>query len=67
MEEAERIAREEHGSVKLAVISGEFWATRVSKDFIAYFLPHLKGVGTRDYYRRLGYELDGPYMSKSLL
>lgn len=46
MEEAERIAREEHGSIKLAVISG---------------------VGTRDYYRRLGYELDGPYMSKSLL
>jgi histone acetyltransferase (RNA polymerase elongator complex component) len=24
MEEAERIAREEHGSVKLAVISGKF-------------------------------------------
>lgn len=46
MEEAERIAREEHGSIKLAVISG---------------------VGTRDYYRRLGYELDGPYMSKSLV
>ncbi|QRV85934.1 Pol II transcription elongation factor [Ceratobasidium sp. AG-Ba] len=46
MEEAERIAREEHGSIKLAVISG---------------------VGTRDYYRRLGYELDGPYMSKSLI
>ncbi|KAH9981395.1 hypothetical protein BGW80DRAFT_1504218 [Lactifluus volemus] len=46
MEEAERIAREEHGSIKLAVISG---------------------VGTRDYYRRLGYDLDGPYMSKSLL
>lgn len=46
MEEAERIAREEHGSVKLAVISG---------------------VGTRDYYRRLGYELDGPYMSKVLV
>ncbi|QRW27451.1 Pol II transcription elongation factor [Rhizoctonia solani] len=46
MEEAERIARDEHGSIKLAVISG---------------------VGTRDYYRRLGYELDGPYMSKSLV
>ncbi|KAI0218697.1 Elongator subunit [Massospora cicadina] len=45
MEEAERIAREEHGSVKLAVISG---------------------VGTRHYYRKLGYELDGPYMSKRL-
>ena len=46
MEEAERIAREEHGSWKLAVISG---------------------VGTRQYYRKLGYELDGPYMSKPLL
>ncbi|XP_054743006.1 elongator complex protein 3 [Anastrepha obliqua] len=46
MEEAARIAREEHGSVKLAVISG---------------------VGTRAYYRKLGYELDGPYMSKMLV
>lgn len=60
MEEAERIAVEEHGSCKLAVISG---------------------VGTRHYYRwelcayttkkifrfrKLGYELDGPYMSKIL-
>lgn len=43
MEEAERIAREEHGSLKLAVIAG---------------------VGTRHYYRKLGYELDGVYMSK---
>ncbi|KAI8052545.1 elongator complex protein 3 [Syncephalis plumigaleata] len=46
MEEAERIAREEHGSVKLAIISG---------------------VGTRHYYRKLGYELDGPYMSNLTL
>jgi len=38
MEEAERIARDEHGSAKISVISG---------------------VGTRDYYRRLGYWLDG--------
>ncbi|XP_068230894.1 elongator complex protein 3 [Palaemon carinicauda] len=45
MEEAERIAKEEHGSNKIAVISG---------------------VGTRNYYRKLGYELDGPYMSKNL-
>ncbi|KAL7044528.1 hypothetical protein ACKWTF_001941 [Chironomus riparius] len=45
MEEAERISREEHGSLKIAVISG---------------------VGTRNYYRKLGYELDGPYMSKML-
>jgi elongator complex protein 3 len=27
----------------------------------------ISGVGTRHYYRKLGYELDGPYMSKSLL
>ncbi|XP_053192914.1 elongator complex protein 3 [Scomber japonicus] len=45
MEEAERIARDEHGSCKLAVISG---------------------VGTRNYYRKMGYELDGPYMVKDL-
>jgi len=45
MEEAERIAREEHRSDKLLVIAG---------------------VGTRHYYRKLGYELDGPYMSKPL-
>jgi elongator complex protein 3 len=41
MEEAARIARDEHGSDKIAVISG---------------------VGTRNYYRKLGYELEGPYM-----
>ena len=45
MEEAERIAREEHDSNKILVISG---------------------VGTRYYYRKLGYTLDGPYMSKLL-
>lgn len=45
MEEAERIAREEHGSTKLAVISG---------------------VGTRNYYAKMGYKLDGPYMSKNI-
>eukprot|EP01116_Phalansterium_solitarium_P004844 TRINITY_DN1600_c0_g3_i1.p1 TRINITY_DN1600_c0_g3~~TRINITY_DN1600_c0_g3_i1.p1 ORF type:complete len:591 (+),score=162.97 TRINITY_DN1600_c0_g3_i1:115-1887(+) len=45
MDEAERIARDEHGAYKLAVIAG---------------------VGTRHYYRKLGYELDGPYMSKLL-
>uniref|UniRef100_A0A8C8RJB8 Elongator complex protein 3 n=1 Tax=Pelusios castaneus TaxID=367368 RepID=A0A8C8RJB8_9SAUR len=45
MEEAERIAKEEHGSWKVAVISG---------------------VGTRNYYRKIGYELEGPYMVKRL-
>ncbi|CAR26009.1 hypothetical protein ZYGR_0C00250 [Zygosaccharomyces rouxii] len=45
MEEAERIAREEHGSEKISVISG---------------------VGVRNYYTKLGYDLDGPYMSKRI-
>jgi len=68
MEEAERIAREEHGSIKLAVISGRLsyvYALGLVLTLRAHALS--KGVGTRDYYRRLGYELDGPYMSKSLL
>jgi len=43
MEEAERIAVEEHGSTKLAVISG---------------------VGTRNYYAKLGYYLEKTYMVK---
>uniref|UniRef100_A0A7R9VYY6 Elongator complex protein 3 n=1 Tax=Chlamydomonas euryale TaxID=1486919 RepID=A0A7R9VYY6_9CHLO len=45
MEAAERIARFEHRSTKLAVISG---------------------VGTRHYYRKLGYHLEGTYMVKHL-
>jgi len=45
MEEAARIALEEHGSYKLAVISG---------------------VGTRNYYQKLGYHLEGTYMVKLL-
>ena len=45
MEEAERIARDEHGSAKIAVISG---------------------IGVRGYYRKLGYAVDGVYMSKLL-
>ncbi len=45
MDEAERIARVEHRSSKLAVISG---------------------VGTRHYYRKLGYWLEGPYMMKRI-
>lgn len=46
MEQAERIAIKEHGSARIAVISG---------------------VGTRNYYRKLGYNLEGPYMVKSLI
>lgn len=45
MEEAERIARVEHGSSKISVISG---------------------IGVRSYYKKLGYHVDGVYMSKML-
>jgi elongator complex protein 3 len=45
MLEAERIASQEFGAPKLAVISA---------------------VGTREYYKKLGYQNDGPYMSKVL-
>ncbi|XP_055598487.1 elongator complex protein 3 [Uranotaenia lowii] len=30
-------------------------------------LAVISGVGTRNYYRKMGYELDGPYMSKMLV
>jgi elongator complex protein 3 len=45
MSAAERIAKVEHRSSRIAVISG---------------------VGTRNYYRKLGYDLQGPYMMKNL-
>lgn len=45
LEAAERIAREEHKSKKICVISG---------------------VGTREYYAKFGYALDGVYMGKLL-
>lgn len=68
MEEAERVARDEHGSWKIAVIAGTSFlpslarfvrTTRTDADDV--------GIGTRDYYRKLGYELDGVYMSKLLV
>ncbi|KAI4292598.1 elongator complex protein 3 [Pancytospora philotis] len=43
--EAEKIARKEHRSQKIAIISG---------------------VGTRNYYAKFGYVLEGPYMVKQL-
>lgn len=30
------------------------------------FIVLLTGVGTRNYYRKIGYELEGPYMVKKL-
>jgi elongator complex protein 3 len=69
MEEAEHIAREEHGAHKLAVISGNFLKVLIErkkkkKTLLYYYL--IAGVGTRNYYRKIGYELDGPFMSKIL-
>ncbi|KAF9763565.1 Elongator complex protein 3 [Nosema granulosis] len=46
IEEAEKIAKFEHKSSKLAIISG---------------------VGTRKYYEKFGYVLEGPYMVKNLI
>lgn len=70
MEEAARIAREEHGSDKIAVISGRWCCIagpplRHGVHNIA--LWDWAGVGTRHYYRKMGYEIDGPYMSKILV
>ena len=31
---------------------------------VLFFMPI--GVGTRNYYRKIGYELEGPYMIKAL-
>jgi len=42
-------------------------AERVSREsFDARKILVLAGVGTREYYRRLGYEREGPYMSKKI-
>jgi elongator complex protein 3 len=38
----------------------------VSRDLGGHRILITSGVGAREYYRRLGYERDGPYMSKSL-
>ena len=68
MEEAERIALQEHGSHKISVISGELYILLLCLIVSSMVLTslHTAGVGTRNYYRKIGYELDGPYMSKNL-
>ena len=72
MEEAERIAVEEHGSYKISVISGSYRNIHSPTDenksiTLCYVCLINAGVGTRNYYRKIGYELDGPYMSKLLV
>ena len=42
-------------------------AEKIAKeDFDARKLLVISAVGTREYYKKLGYSLDGPYMSKQL-
>ena len=42
-------------------------AERISREeFDSARLLVISAVGTRGYYKRLGYSLDGPYMAKSL-
>ena len=42
-------------------------AEKISKEnFDATKLLVISAVGTREYYKKLGYSLDGPYMSKQL-
>lgn len=42
-------------------------AEKISKEeFGAKKLLVISAVGTREYYRKLGYTLDGPYMAKKL-
>jgi len=64
MEEAERIAREEHGSIKIAVISGV--GTRHYYRYRNYRVHGLIIALSHSFDRKLGYELEGPYMVKWL-
>ena len=42
-------------------------AEKISKEeFDVNKLLIISGVGTREYYSKLGYSLDGPYMAKKL-
>lgn len=43
------------------------WAEEIAiKEHESVKMAVISGVGTRNYYRKLGYELEGPYMVKSL-
>ncbi|KAJ8964818.1 hypothetical protein NQ314_004625 [Rhamnusium bicolor] len=44
------------------------WAEKIAiKEHESVKIAVISGVGTRNYYRKLGYELEGPYMVKSLV
>jgi len=71
MEEAERIAREEHGSTKISVISGVgtrhyYRKLGILSYFILFYHILLLLFEFHSINYLIGYELDGPYMSKML-
>lgn len=43
------------------------WRTLLASDIDWTRIAVISGVGTRNYYRKIGYELEGPYMVKSLI
>jgi elongator complex protein 3 len=50
-----------HGWGKRLMTEAENIACKNGKDKIVV----ISGVGVREYYRKLGYKLEGPYMAKS--
>jgi elongator complex protein 3 len=60
--------RSEQGAQHHGLGEGLLWeAERIARDdFKAPRLSVLSGVGAREYYRSLGYRLEGPYMVKEL-
>lgn len=43
-----------------------FFLSHVGSHALLFYVFCVAGVGTRNYYRKMGYELEGPYMLKDL-
>ena len=64
-----KIGEREKNGIQHSGLGGKLMseAEKISKeDFDAKKLLVISAVGTREYYKKLGYSLDGPYMSKQL-
>lgn len=56
-----------HTCIKLTIVPLNFVAVLSQTSILSFCLFFLlSGVGTRNYYRKMGYELEGPYMVKRL-
>lgn len=53
-------------STGVTSLSGPGFSTCFGTPLNPNFFVVLAGVGTRNYYRKIGYELEGPYMVKRL-